>query len=128
MKLLIATLVVVGILFSIYHATVAAYGWFQLASAVDELATREVPAVAASQGSFLFGDRYGRMREQIMLRAREAGVPLTPEKVAVGVSDGVLDVRLSWDAPIIVYNGRSYVEIPMTLQRGYALSRPAATR
>ena len=128
MKFLITCLIVVGILFSIYHATVAAYGWFQLASAVDEVATREVPAVAASQGSFSFGDKYGRMREQIMIRAREAGVPLTPEKVAVGVSNGVLDVRLSWDAPIVVYNGRSYVEIPMTLQRGYSLNRPASQR
>jgi hypothetical protein len=120
-KGLITALIVVGILYGIYQSTLAAYGWFQMATALDELATREVPAVAASQGRFVFGDRYGRMREQIMSRAREAGVPLTPERVAVGVANGVLDVRLSWDAPLVVYNGKPYVEIPMSLERNYAL-------
>ena len=128
MKLLIGALILVAILYGIYHATVAAYGWFQMANALDEVATREIPTVAASQGSFAFSDRYGRVREQIMSRAREAGVPLTPERVAVGVANGMLDVRLSWEAPLFVYNGRRYVEIPMTLQRGYALNRAAPSR
>jgi hypothetical protein len=122
-KLLVTALVVVGILYGIYHGTLAAYGWFQMANALDEVATREGPAVAASQGGFVFGDRYGRVREQIMSRAREAGVPLTPEKVAVGVANGTLDVRLRWDAPLVVYKGKSYVDIPMSLERNYALKR-----
>jgi hypothetical protein len=122
-KLLITALIIVGILYGIYQGTLAAYGWFQMATALDELATREAPAVAAAQGGFAFGDRYGRMREQIMSRAREAGVPLTPERVAVGVANDMLDVRLSWDAPLVVYNGKSYVEIPMSLERNYTLKR-----
>jgi hypothetical protein len=125
MKLLVTTLVIVVIAYGVYHVTVAAYGWFQMSNAVDEVASREAPAVAASQGGLVFGDRYGRVREEIVSRAREAGVPLARENVAVGVTNGVLDVRLSWDAPIVVYNGTPYVEIPMTLQRGYALDRIA---
>jgi hypothetical protein len=96
-----------------------------MSNAVDEVAAREVPAVAALQGGFVFGDRYRRMREEIMSRAREAGVPLAPERVAVGVANGRLDVQLSWEAPLVVYNGTPYIEIPMTIQRGYALNRGA---
>ena len=128
MKLLITALVIVAVLYGLYYATMAAYGWFQMASAVDEVATREAPAVAAALGGGMFGDRYGRVRDEILSRAREAGVPLSPEKIAVGVADGMLDVRLSWEAPLVVYNGKSYVDIPMTLQRGYALDRPAPSR
>ena len=42
------------------------------------------------------------------------------------IAIGVIVVVAGW--AIVVYNGRSYVEIPMTLQRGYALNRPTTSR
>jgi hypothetical protein len=41
--------------------------------------------------------------------------------VNVNVVDGMLDVRLAWDVPMIVYQGKAYLELPMTLQRGFLI-------
>ena len=127
MKGLITALIIVAVVFSIYQFTVAAYGWFQVSTVVDEIATRELKDIAerASQPRGIFeGDRYAKIREGIIKGAEDAGVDLHPEDVAVTVTtDNVLDVRLSWQAPMLSYQGRTYLQIPMTMQRGFSLVR-----
>jgi hypothetical protein len=67
------------------------------------------------------------MREGIMKGAEEANVPLRREDVAIGIVDNMLEVRLSWDAPIVVYKDRPYLEVPMSVQRRFALvKRPGS--
>ena len=111
----------------------AAYGWFQMAGVLDDVASNEIPRIvqAAQQQQSGFpdrGDRFVKVREGIMKGAQEANVPLRADDVAVSIVDNMLDVRLAWDAPVVVYNGKPYLEIPMSLQRAYTLSKPAPMR
>ncbi len=127
MKGLFTALVIVGVLYGVYQGAMIGYGWFQLSSVLDDVATAETPALAsAAQSGAFFGasDRYGRIREGVVKGAREAGVPLRAEDVTIDVSGNMLNIRLAWDAPMIVYDGKAYVEVPMTLSRAFALNRP----
>ena len=130
MKRLITALVVIGVCYGIYQFAVAAHGWFQMSGVVDDVAEKEIPGVieratqqAGLPSAGLDGERSMKIREDIVKRAEEAKVPLRRDDVAVGIVDNMLEVRLAWDAPIVVYKGRPYVEIPMSVQRRFSLQQ-----
>ena len=58
-------------------------------------------------------------RERILKGAKEANVDLRADAVQVDIVDGLLDVRLAWDVPMVRYQEKTYVDIPMSLQRGF---------
>jgi hypothetical protein len=131
-KLLVTFLVIVGFFFGVYQAGMAAYGWFEMSGVVDDVATREITAVIDRQGSFdgSFGsaDRYGTIRAGIVKRAVEAGVPVRSENVAIGMVDNMLDVRVSWAAPMVTYQGREYLAVPLSVERSFPLRRSSSWR
>jgi hypothetical protein len=127
-KLLFTALLIVVVGYGIVQFAQASYGWFQMSGVVDDHAANEIPRIIEriQQAGGLWetgGDRYVKMREGIVKGAQDAGVPLQKESVAIGIVDNMLDVRLSWEAPLVVYQGKSYVELPMTVQRRFALTR-----
>ena len=128
MKLLFTMLVIVAMFFGVYHGVMAAYGWFEMMGVTDEVAKAEIPAIVdrVQQGGLAAldtRDRFIKVRDGIMKGAKDAGVALNPDDVVVTVADNMLDVRLSWDAPLAVFRGKTYLDIPMTLQRTYALTK-----
>jgi hypothetical protein len=128
-KLLFTALVIVLVGYGVVQFVQASYGWFQMSGVVDDQATSELPRIIdrvqqATSPWDNSGDRYVKLREGIMKGAQEAGVPLHTERVAIGIVDNMLDVRLSWEAPLVVYQGTPYVELPMSVQRRFALTRP----
>ena len=119
MKLLITAFVILGFVYGAYNFTMAAYGWFQMASLVDEVAKEELAKPVASGFGVDSRDRFGRIRERILKGAKEANVDLRADAVQVDIVDGLLDVRLAWDVPMVRYQEKTYVDIPMSLQRGF---------
>jgi hypothetical protein len=129
-KLLFTALVLVAVLSGVYQFAQAGYGWFQMSGVVDDVTTKELPGIIervqqSGGAGFETSERYMKVREGIVKGAEDAGVPLRSDGVAVGVVDNMLDVRLTWDAPIVRYNDRPYLEIPMTMQRRFSLSKRA---
>ena len=126
MKGLFTALVIVVVFFGIYQCMIAGYGWFQMSTVVDDVAHRELKTIAERAGqptSIFEGDRFARVREGILSGAEDAGINLSREDVAVSVTNNVLDVRLSWAAPMVTYQGHTYLALPMTMQRSFSLSR-----
>jgi hypothetical protein len=128
-KLLFTALFIVAVVYGIVQFTQAGYGWFQMSGVVDDQATSELPGIIerVQQGDAALWDRrdrYLKMREGILRGAQEAGVPLRKEDVVIDVVDNMLDVRLRWEAPLLVYQGKPYVELPMSVERRFALTRP----
>jgi hypothetical protein len=125
-KALFTAFLIVAVFFGIYQLMMAAYGWFQMSTVVDDVASRELKTLAARIGqptSIFEGDRFAKIREGILNGAEEAGVNLSPEDVAVSVTNNVLEVRLSWGAPMLKYQGDTYLKLPMTMERSYSLAR-----
>jgi hypothetical protein len=129
-KLVVTLLIIVAVVYGIFQLTEAAYGWFQMSGVVDDMASKELPGIVDRiQQGFVPArldtrDRYANLRAGILKGAEEAGVPLRRDDVAIGIVDNMLDVRLSWEAPLLVYDGHPYIEIPMSMQRQFALHRP----
>jgi hypothetical protein len=129
MKLLFNALVIVGVLYGLVQFTRAGYGWFQMSGVVDDVAQQELPALIerARQSGAVFGasgferDGYARMHQGILKGAEEARVPLRDDAVQIGVVDNMLEVRLAWESPLVVYDGRSYVDVPFSMQRRFSL-------
>ena len=124
MRQLVTLLIIVAVVFGLYNFTMATYGWFQMANLVDELARPEASKLGSSQGSFGGFDnqgRFGRVREGILKGATEIGVTLRPDDVKISVVDGMLDVRLAWRSPMVAYGDKTYLDIPMSLQRGFLI-------
>ena len=120
MKILITFLVILAFVYGAYNFTMAAYGWFLMSSVVDEVAKEEL----AKPGGSGFGgsdvrDRFGRIRERILKGAKEASVELQAEDVQLNIVDGMLDVRLAWSAPVVRYQEKRYLDLPMTMQRAF---------
>ena len=130
MKLTFTALIIVLVGYGIVQFAHASYGWFQVSGIVEDQAANELPRiidrVQQSMTTWDSGERYVKLREGILKGANEAGVPLQKENVAIGIVDNMLDVRLSWDAPLVMYQGKPYVELPMTIQRRFALTRARA--
>jgi hypothetical protein len=123
-RLFITLLVIVAVVFGVYNFTMAAYGWFQITNLVDEVARPEASKLGGAQGGFAGFEtqaRFGRLREAILNGSKAAGVNLRPEDVNIGIVDGMLDVRLAWSAPIVEFRGKTYLEIPMSVQRGFQI-------
>ena len=126
MKLLITLLVLAGLGFGIYNLGQAVYGWFEMSSLVKQVAEAELPALsqAAQHGSFGgSGDRLATIRAAIMKGAAEHGVPLRVEDVVVSATNNVLDVKLNWGAPVVTYQGKAYVELPLTVEKSFSLAQ-----
>lgn len=132
MKLLVTFFVVVGFFFGVYQVGMAAYGWFEMSGVVDDVATREINAVLDRHGSFDGGfgpgDRYGTIREGIVRGAVEAGVPVRSDNVTIGMVDNMLDVRVSWAAPMVTYQGREYLAVPLSVERSFPVRRASSWR
>jgi hypothetical protein len=121
MRILVTLLVIVAVVYGLYNFTMAAYGWFQMANVVDEIARPEATRLASSQGSIDNIAGLSRVRDGILKRSPEVGVALRPDDVKVSVADGMLDVHLAWNAPMVAYGDKTYLDIPMTLQRGFLI-------
>jgi hypothetical protein len=127
-KLIFTALIIVGALSGIYRFALAGWGWFQMSGVVDDMATKELPGMieriqqAGGASYFSGGDGFVKIREGILRGAEDAKVTLRRDDVSVGIVDNMLDVKLSWDAPMVVHNGKAYLEIPMSIQRRYSLA------
>jgi hypothetical protein len=125
MKLLFILLVVVGIGYGIYNAGQAAYGWMEMSSVVHDVAQAELPALrqAAQQGGFgSSAERIARIRAGIIKGAAEHRVPLRDEDVVVTAANNALDVKLNWDAPMVTYQGKPYLELPISVEKSFSLA------
>ena len=131
MRLLLKVLIVVALVYGSYHAIHAGYGYFQMQNVVNNVTTRELNSIVSRAMEMTFGiefnERLDRIRAGIMKGARIMDVDLRPEDIVIEPHEGYLRVKVSWMAPIVVYNGKTYLEIPLSLDRNYDIRpNPAA--
>jgi hypothetical protein len=130
MKIFFTLVIIVAMLFAAYHFTMAAYGWYEIGAAIDETAKAEVPVIAdrLQQGGG-FGvaeatrDRTAKIHEAIMKTAEEYKVVLKPDDISIAIADGMLVVKVNWDAPLAIIRNKTYLEIPMSVSKSYSLAR-----
>ncbi|OLC32006.1 MAG: hypothetical protein AUH81_16880 [Candidatus Rokubacteria bacterium 13_1_40CM_4_69_5] len=103
-------LLVLGLSYASYAGLLAAWSYLELSGVVDQALADQARSGA------------GLVRAAIIKGAQEAGVRIDGRNVVVGETERALAVRLEWSWPVIAYQGREILEVPLSLER--SLARP----
>ncbi len=109
--------------------TVAGAGWSYLAiQEIVDKALREASSrhrIAFATGSQTSVDALDALvRDSILLDARHGGFPLQKEDVSVSANSVGMSAAVHWTYPLISYQGRDMLVIPLSLQRSFVPTSP----
>lgn len=105
MKLLLGLLLVGVIFYAFYVGVLAAWSYYEASVVVDRVLTS--PGRLGAEA----------VRTAILRGVAEAGLRLDERHVTVGETEQGLVVRLAWSQPVLSYQGRELLEIPLSLER-----------
>lgn len=109
--------------------TVAAASWNYLTTQeIVDKALRE--ASGRHRAAFAIGSQIAvdaldtHVRNSILLDARHGGIPLQQEDVSVSANSAGLSATVHWSFPVITYQGRDIVVVPLSMQRSFVATPP----
>jgi hypothetical protein len=107
MKALALLAVALGCFYLFYAGAMAAWSYFTLSSIVEDAVYEHGRAAAAP------------VRAGILRAAAAAGLALDDGQVTVTADDRALHVALRWTWPLVTYQGVTYLEVPLSLERSF---------
>lgn len=107
MKALALLAVALGCFYLFYTGAMAAWSYFTLSSIVEDAV-------------YEHGRAAGPVRDGILRAAAAAGLALDERQVTVAAEDRTLHVQVRWTWPLVTYQGTTYVEVPLSLERSFA--------
>lgn len=107
MRTLGLLLVAIGCFYLFYSGAMAAWSYLTLSSIVEDAVQERGRAAAAP------------VREAILRGAAASGVALDERQVLVEADERGLNIHLHWTWPLVTYQGTSYVELPLSLERSF---------
>ena len=110
MRLVTWLAIVIVVIYGIYNGAMALRSHQTLSAVVDEVLERS-EAVQADA-----------VRELVIQRAADRGVPLDQTNVLVTEQDAAISVRVVWSWPVFEYQGEEVVKIPLSVER--VVNRP----
>lgn len=105
MKLVVLLLVVVVFFYAFYNGAAAIMSYMELSGVVDRALEERGRSGAVA------------VRDAIVQGAGQAGVELREPNVLVSEEGGVYSVRVQWTWPVLSYQGKDVLEIPLSLTR-----------
>jgi hypothetical protein len=106
-KVVAFLLVVVVFFYAFYNGAAAIWSYMELSAVVDRALEDRGRAGAVA------------VHEAIVHGAGQAGVPLRETNVLVSEEAGVYSVRVHWTWPVLTYQGKDVLEIPISLSRSF---------
>lgn len=128
MKLVAVVLLVALGVWAVVATTTAAVKWWNVSSAVDEVARAQVPKLTdgVKWPSPIPPIRLIRVKEAIIREAAQDGVTLADSRVDVSLDGRTLRIRVKWVYPVVTAMGENVVAIPLRVARSYDV--PGADR
>ncbi len=114
MKTVFWLLVAVGVVYAFYLGAVAVWQYYEIKGIVEE-------SVAERAKADRF-ERAGRVKDDILRRARVSDVTLDERDVFVTEEGRTLRVLIRWSYPVIVYKGDVVLSIPLAFDKSFAVS------
>ncbi len=108
MKALALLAVALGAFYLFYAGAMAVWSYLTLSSIVEDAVYEHGRTAAAP------------VRDGILRAAAAAGLALDERQVTVTADDQALHVALRWTWPVVTYQGTTYVEVPLSLERSFA--------
>jgi hypothetical protein len=112
MKVIFWLLVAIGCLYVFYSAGMTAWSYLEVRGVVEDVVVERAP-----KSERLY--RANQVKEDIAKRVAASGIKVEEGAISVADEGRTLDVRVSWNWPVIVYQGDEYFAIPLTHERTF---------
>jgi hypothetical protein len=124
MRKIFGLLVIALIVYGVYSAGMAGYAYVTISNLMDEVVPRHIPATPSSGDRFATQERDDRIRAAVAQAVTAAGLAIEPAAVDVAEEAGRLAVRVSYQHPVVTFQGETKAAIPVSVTSKFPLGMP----
>lgn len=121
MKKVVGILIVVLIFYVVYSAGMAGHAYVTISNLVDETVPRHLPATPTAGDRFATQERDDRIRAAVAQAVTSAGIVIDPASVDVAEESGRLAVRVSYQYPVVTFQGETKAAIPVSVTSNFPM-------
>ena len=114
MKVLFWIFVAIGCVYAFYTGAMAVWSYLEITSIVEEVVNERAARTDRQ-------DRAGRVRDDIVKKVAASGIPVDERSISVSDEGKTLEVGVRWNWPLIVYQEREYLSVPLKHDRTFAV-------
>ena len=114
MKVLFWIFVALGCVYLFYTGSMAAWSYLEITSVVEEVVNERASRTDRQE-------RAGRVRDDIVKKVKASGINVDERAISVSDEGKTLEVSVRWNWPVIVYQEREYLAVPMKHDRTFAV-------
>ena len=112
MKALVWVFVAIGCVYVFYTGAMVVRSYLEMTSAVEEVVAERASRTERHE-------RAGRVRDDIVKKVAASGINVDERAISIADEGRTLDVSVRWNWPVIVYQGRELVAIPLKHERTF---------
>jgi hypothetical protein len=124
MKKVVVISLVALIFYAVYSAGMAGYAYVTISNLVDETVPRHIPATASPDDRFATQERDDRIRSAVAQAVTAAGLSIDTGAVDVAEQAGRLAVRVSYQYPVVTFQGETKAAIPVSVTSNFPMGAP----
>jgi hypothetical protein len=113
MKALVWVFVAIGCVYVFYSSAMAIWSYLEVTSVVEEVVNERASRTDRQ-------DRATRVRDDIVKKMAASGINVDERAISVSDEGKTIDVSVRWNWPVIVYQEREYLAVPMKHERSFA--------
>ena len=113
MKALVWVFVAIGCVYVFYSSAMAIWSYLEVTSVVEEVVNERASRTDRQ-------DRATRVRDDIVKKMAASGINIDERAISVSDEGKTIDVSVRWNWPVIVYQEREYLAVPMKHERSFA--------
>jgi len=114
MKVLFWIFVAIGCVYVFYTGAMAVWSYLEVTSLVEEVVNERASRTERQE-------RAGRVRDDIVKKVASSGIAVDERAISVIDEGKTLEVSVRWNWPVIVYQEREYLAVPMKHERVFAV-------
>ena len=112
MKALAWVFVAIGCVYVFYSAAMAVWSYLEVTSVVEEVVNERASRTERQE-------RASRVRDDIAKKVAASGINVDERGVSVSDEGKTLDVSVRWNWPVITYQEKEYLAVPMKHNRTF---------
>ena len=114
MKALGWIFVAIGCVYVFYTGAMAVWSYLEITSLVEEVVNERASRTERQE-------RAGRVRDDIAKKVAASGINVDERAISVTDEGKTLEVSVRWNWPLIVYQEREYLAVPLKHDRTFAV-------
>jgi hypothetical protein len=112
MKVLFWIFVAIGCVYVFYTGAMAVWSYLEITSVVEEVVNERASRTDRQE-------RASRVRDDIAKKVMASGINVDERGISVSDEGKTLEVSVRWNWPVIVYQQREYLAVPLKHDRTF---------